>query len=85
MGIASKIAFVVVVYTALSSHEERPAFVSRPYGTHDEANEAAEGFPGLPTFRPKVFKLRDGGALERLYAAFEPRVKDAGQDGPDPD
>lgn len=85
MGIAAKIAFVVVVYTALSSHDEKPAFVSRPYTTQAEADEAAEGFPRLPTFNTRVFKIRNGGALEGMFSSFELRHPGKEKDGPDID
>lgn len=65
--------YMVVVYHALSSHDERPVMVSRPTKDRDEANDLANGLKdGLGDgYKVHVCGVNGGQALEQIFTTLE--------------
>lgn len=65
--------YMVVVYHALSSHDEKPVMVSRPTKDREEAKELAEALKnGLgDSYKVHVCGVNGGQALEQIFTSLE--------------
>lgn len=65
--------YMVVVYHALSSHDERPVMVSRPTKDREEAKELADALKdGLGDgYKVHVCGVNGGQALEQIFTSLE--------------
>lgn len=65
--------FMVVVYHALSSHDERPVMVSKPFKDEEEAKRLAAEMGKLEGYSVKIFNVEGGQAVGKLFESFEIR------------